>query len=340
MRISTQQMFKPSVDAMQDLSRKLNDVQQQLSSGKRILQPSDDPAGAVQVMRLKEASATYTQFQRNGDAARNRLELEEGTLSSMQDLMQRARELNVQGNNDTYSQDDRAAIATEIDQIIEGMVQLFNTKDASGDYLFSGTASSTEPVRAVSGSVANPDYDPLDPASGPEFVARTWYVYQGDDGERSIKIGPEREVAMGDAGSTLSSLQNGHPLDPQDPANPTGRVVEILDVLQTLSAALRSDYTDTVTTDTLSGLDTLAGFDKAIEEFGLVQAKIGARLNAIDAQSETNDAAIVAIETNRSSIEDLDYAEAAARLNLQLTALQAAQQSFVRIQGLSLFNYL
>jgi flagellar hook-associated protein 3 FlgL len=71
-----------------------------------------------------------------------------------------------------------------------------------------------------------------------------------------------------------------------------------------------------------------------------VRSKVGARLNAIDNQSATNEAAIVALETNRSSIEDLDYAEAAAQLNLQLVALQAAQQSFVRIQGLSLFNYL
>ena len=70
------------------------------------------------------------------------------------------------------------------------------------------------------------------------------------------------------------------------------------------------------------------------------RAKIGARMNAIDDQKTANDAFDLAVTKVRSSLEDLDYAEAISRFNQQLTALQASQQSFFKIQDLSLFNFL
>ena len=71
-----------------------------------------------------------------------------------------------------------------------------------------------------------------------------------------------------------------------------------------------------------------------------LRAKVGARMNAIDDQKDANDAFDLAVTTVRSSLEDLDYAEAISRFNQQLTALQAAQQSFIKIQDMSLFNFM
>ncbi len=300
MRISTQQIFQPGVAAMQDAQVQLGRVQQQLATGQRMLAPADDPAAAVRVLDLKEAVETYRQFQRNGDAVRSRLEQEEGVLQGMQDLLQRVRELNVQGNNDTNNAVDRRAIATEVRQHLEGLVQLVNTRDASGDYIFSG-------FRVGS------------PAFGPDGLGG--FQYEGDSGQRQVQIGPDRLVATGDPASSF--------FDNLVAAG--GGTTNTAAILERLASSLEADS---------GSPDTLTDLSTAMEAIGRVQAQIGARLNAVDAQTGTNDAAIEALEINRSTLEDLDYAEAATRLNLQLVALQAAQQSFVRIQGLSLFNFL
>ena len=80
--------------------------------------------------------------------------------------------------------------------------------------------------------------------------------------------------------------------------------------------------------------------DQAMGNVLNTQVQIGARLNTLDQQAASNDAYTLQLRATLSSLEDLDYAEAVSRMNLQLTGLQAAQQSFVRVQNLSLFNYL
>ena len=70
------------------------------------------------------------------------------------------------------------------------------------------------------------------------------------------------------------------------------------------------------------------------------EAKIGARMNSTEHQDDANSAISLQYQTARSSLQDLDVAQAASDLNRYLVGLQAAQQSFVKVQGLSLFNYL
>ena len=80
--------------------------------------------------------------------------------------------------------------------------------------------------------------------------------------------------------------------------------------------------------------------DTAMNRLLETRAKIGARMNAIDEQRDANDTFSLAVTDVRSTLEDLDYAEAISRFNQQMTALQASQQAFVKIQDMSLFNFL
>lgn len=84
----------------------------------------------------------------------------------------------------------------------------------------------------------------------------------------------------------------------------------------------------------------LAGLDQALDKVTAVRAGIGARLNNLETLEEINQDFKLQMETTLSETQDLDYAEAISRFNLQLTALQAAQQAFVKASGLSLFQYL
>lgn len=298
-RISTAFMFARGVDVMLQKQTELSNTELQLASGKRILKPSDDAAASVQILDLKESQARLEQYQRNGDAAEARLSQEETALEGIGNLLQRVRELAVQGNNSTNNADDRTALAKEIRQHIDNFMQLANTSDANGEYLFSGFRTDTAPISHNGAGT---------------------FTYNGDSGQRIVDIGDSRKVATGDPGSIFMDLSAA--------AGGTTNVGQILYDLATTFEAGNADP------------NALTDIDTAIGSVLNTRAAIGARMNAIDDQKNANEAFDVAINQVRSSLEDLDYAEAISRFNQQLTALQASQQSFLKIQDLSLFNFL
>jgi flagellar hook-associated protein 3 FlgL len=85
---------------------------------------------------------------------------------------------------------------------------------------------------------------------------------------------------------------------------------------------------------------TLAEIDATQNHVLENRARIGMRLGAVARQMDVNEAYVLQLEQTTSLIRDLDYAEAAGRLQFQLTVLQAAQQSFANVQNISLFDYL
>lgn len=183
MRISTSQIFQSGLSAMQGAQSKLNHTSLQMATGRRILTPSDDPGGATQSVQLNAAIKTTEQYQRNVDQAQPRLEQEEAQLVAVGNLLQRARELIVAGNNDTYNPDNRDIIASEIRQLREDMFGLANTQDANGEYLFAGTRSQSSPF--VMGDAGQVRYVG---AEGPGSV-------------REVDISANRRVAIGDTGA-------------------------------------------------------------------------------------------------------------------------------------------
>lgn len=301
MRISTAQIFQQGLDSMLRQQLELSKTQLQLSTGKKINSPSDDPAGAARILDLQQNAAVTQQYQENIIAAQGRLELEDSVLRSATTGLQRARELAVRGLNGSQTAEDRAAIALEIRQINDEIMSLANMKDGNGDYLFAGTRSRTLPFTTNGTGV---------------------FTYNGDQGQRFLQVGPTRQIAVGDSG---------------------------LDVFMKIPDATGAGYQDVFTT-----LDRLASdleanapvgisldqIDNALENMLSVQAIAGARLNAIDREKEVNESMLLEVEKARSAVEDVDIVEAALRLSQQSTVLEAAQQSYVRVQSLSLFNFL
>ena len=138
MRIGTLELFRQGVNAMLDQQTQVVDTQLQLSTGKRINKPSDDPTGAARLLGLSESLKVAQQYQKNADYARSRLELEDADLASVGDALQRVRELTVRALNDTNGAPDRAAIAQEVRQLNNEILALANRKDANGEYIFGG----------------------------------------------------------------------------------------------------------------------------------------------------------------------------------------------------------
>jgi len=166
-RITSGMMLSDAVFNMSDALRQMDDLQRVLSSGKAVNRPSDDPARASDVMRLQSDISRNTQFQRNTVDGMNWLQTTDGVLSSLTDLMHRARQLAVQGANADLPDDARQALSNETQSLIDGAVQISQTTYA-GRYIFSGTATNTAPV-TVAGAAAtyNGDTAGIDREIGP-----------------------------------------------------------------------------------------------------------------------------------------------------------------------------
>lgn len=179
MRISTSQLFQQSLSSMLNQQAELSRANQQMATGKRLLSPSDDPAATARVLGYTEMVYTAEQYKANSQAAQTALSTEETALDQAINLTQRVRELTIQANNDTLSSTERIMIAQEVRLRLDEALSIANLKDASGDFLFSGYQSTTQPF------------------SGSET---TGYVYNGDDGQRLMQVSPERQLPASDSG--------------------------------------------------------------------------------------------------------------------------------------------
>ncbi len=300
MRISTQMMQRLAVGSILDRQSSLSQTQQQLATGRKFLTPSEDPSASTQVLTNNQRLSITKQYQTNADRATSRLESEESILAAAGNSLQRIRELTVQSQNGLLGTNERGAIAAELDQRLAELMDLANSKDGSGEYLFSGFQGNTEPF--------------VNSAPGV-------YDYQGDQGQRKLQVSPTRQIPTSDPGSALFV----------DLPYSGGGTQNIFKTIYDLSTALKSG------TPVGAVLDDI---DTSMDRLFSVRAEIGGRMNSIDSQKNINEQYTVQLEGLLSSIQDLDYAEAIGRLNLQLTGLQAAQQSFQKIQSLSLFNYI
>lgn len=301
MRISTNYIQQQSVDAMLRQQTELAKTQQQISTGERIQSPSDDPVASVRILGIERDLNLTEQYQGNADVAENKLSVTDGVLTSAADILQRIRELAVQGLNDTNDGNARSAIAEEINQLKESLLSLANTTDANGEYLFSGYQSNTQ------------TFDP------------STYVYNGDSGQRNVRVGSGYLVEISEPGDQVFVSTN---LD--------GNTQAIFQTIDDFVTALNNNDLSTAPNNG----DFLSNVDTAMNQVFEARTKVGTRLNAIDQQRAVNEASIASLQSNLSQLKDLDYAEAITRLNQQSVGLQAAQQAYVKVQGLSLFNYI
>ncbi|MCG8416124.1 MAG: flagellar hook-associated protein FlgL [Pseudomonadales bacterium] len=188
MKISTAQLYNLGIQAITSQQQKLAETQAQLSSGKRINLPSDDPTGMAKLLDITAGIDRLDQYASNADFATNSLAQEETVLAQVNTGLLRVRELILQANNATNSASDRTSIAQEIEQRLQEITALANTTDAAGNYIFAGTRTDTVPFSVVNGQV----------------------VYGGDQGQRSVKIGNNTTVRLGDSGdASFLRIRNG-----------------------------------------------------------------------------------------------------------------------------------
>ena len=143
-RITDSMTSRSVLSDLENVYNQVTQTQTELSSGKKLTKPSDDPFGTNQALGYKSELAANVQYQSNVSSATSWLSATDTALSSMNDDLGRARDLAVQGANTSLSQSDKNAIADELDQLAESIKSAGNAQVA-GSYVFSGTKTDTAP---------------------------------------------------------------------------------------------------------------------------------------------------------------------------------------------------
>jgi len=406
MRVSTQQFYFENSLNMSLKSSDINEQTPYISSGKRVLTAKDDAVSFATLTGYKDELSRIKQYQRNIVQAKNSNVLIETSFDLTQDALLQVKELFIQANNSALNDADRTSLAEQAKQNLEQILDIANSQDETGGFIFSGYQIEKQPF------VLQPDNS---------------VIYQGDNGINRLQIANNVSVeinqpgdsafmkvnnALGDfspnyqinnGGATVSKAiianrgnydtsafppgytfdftdadSNGSlevvitdvtstavtTIDPFVPGQPfsfngvevtiegtpnIGDKISIVpdqevSVFETLKAAIDWLNLDTnVANSSQRDIDyghILSQLNTAMNYISSRQGEAGINLKLIDNKSNDHEESKLYLEQGRSSIEDLDYASAISRFEQSKVALQAAQQTFSQIQGLSLFNYI
>lgn len=189
MRISTSQIFDSGVRGIGRNQVELSKLANQMATGRRVVTPEDDPIAASQALVLTQSKAVSEQYLKNQSDAQGKLSIVETQVASVGDLLQSVRARLVEAGSTTLSNSDRSFIAKELEADFSQLMGIANSKDAEGNYLFSGYQGAVKPF-SLSASGA---------------------VYQGDDGQRLVQVSASRQLATNVSGKELfESISNGN----------------------------------------------------------------------------------------------------------------------------------
>jgi flagellar hook-associated protein 3 FlgL len=416
MRLSSIQIYNQALGGIRNATSEVVNTQEQIATNQQVNTPSDDPTASALIINLETELERSRQFQRNIDRIETFLQRGETQINSIEDAIDRVRELVIQSNGVAMTPSSREAIALEIEQKVQELLGYINSRDENGDYIFSGY-NSTEPTFLESDGK---------------------YVFQGDAGERFEQISngiilntnivgkylfdeinmtnvlpdlvPSKENSslaqivelkvkdielfnqeMFPAGSDGYIIEF-NPIDDVFPPSPNFKYINASNgsvsgnIVYDQSFGINSDSFSALTTETpLPGdrfflkpkskdnvLNIISSIGKTIKEYEeindqgesqnelfdnfvssaledlssiqsnlrLGQSDIGSRLNTLDNTKLNQQSLDLISQGLLSDTRDLDYTEAVSRLSFQTFVLEAAQQSFVKVANLSLFNFL
>jgi flagellar hook-associated protein 3 FlgL len=412
-RMSTSQLFNRGLNPMLDIQKAVSKTQEQISTNKRVLTPADDPIAATRILQLNQELAGLDQYNNSLSTLNSRLQREESALNGVSDLIMRAQELIGQSGNGALDRDQRGYIAVELQAVVDGMAQFMNSRDAGGEYLFSGFQGNEQPfVKDAEGR----------------------YQYHGDQGQRFIQVGPVTSVAANDSGHDVfmnipsasptvkssasdtnqaqppasisrvsirdqAAFENFYPesvvieFRPANEITPPGlnyRITQVSDgrvlsdnnvefnngrEIQVAGMSFRIEGRpaegDSFKLESsnqkglLEGLEdyiadlqrlgnspsereqlslsmenTVNNLNKAQDQLIKTTSAIGARLNQVDASKASNEDFELVVRSTLSELSDLDYAKAISQLTQESFVLEAAQNTFTKINRMSLFNLI
>ena len=302
-RISTMMTAQATVNDLAATYEKLATTQQQMASGLRISQPSDDPYGASQVVSWNGQLSALNSYSTSVGDATSWLGVTSGALSDINSSVQRVRELVVEAGNGTMTASDSSSAAAEVNQLIDAIKSSANTT-YDGSYVFSGTATQTAPYATGAGSSD---------------------AYQGNTSAISRAIGPGVSMQVNTDMSQLlgsgSSANDG----------------KLLDTLRTIASDLQSGTT--ASGNALRSTD-LQNLDSNLSTLSTMQASAGAITNRLTLASSRLQDMQQNVTAQVANTQNADFAQTAIQYSTEQAAYTAALKAGATIVQNSLVNFL
>jgi flagellar hook-associated protein 3 FlgL len=279
--------------------------QRMIASGRRLNEPSDDPTGTAHALTVRARTAANAQFQRNIEAARTKLVAADSTLRGTVEALQRASELAIQGGNDANALQARQAIATEVDQILEAIVQQANDRGPDGMRLFGGQEIVAAPYTVT--------------RDGTGKITAVAVNPRGIDGLMPAEVAEGVTVAQGVSGTTAFG-------DLASASNAFDTLIRLRDALNAGNGpAIRAE------------IDNLGIARERVTTAGLL---LGTRLAWLEALENRLKDESLSLANSLGAIEDADLAKAISDLKQIQTFYEGGLAAGARLLQQSLVDFL
>ena len=318
MRLSTAQIYDQQMRGISNSQASWLKSGEQLSTGKRVVKPSDDPVAAAQAVVLSQAQAQTSQYAAARGFATNNISQEETNLQQVTGVVQQAQTIVVAAANGTLSDDDRASYAQQLTGIRDQLLNLANTTDGNGRYMFAGYKTDTAPFTQD----ANGDV-----------------TYVGGDTPISQKVDSNRTMTTNHTGSQVfTSLTSNPTVEPDGSASESNIFTTLNTAINSLNKPL-ADADDATKDQAAAAIDkTNRGLKNSLNNVLKVRSELGTQLNELDNLDSKGDDTKLNQATQMSNLVDVDYTSAISSYTMQQAALQASYQVFSDMSGMSLFK--
>lgn len=318
--ISTSMMYQQQTNSISSANQKWLTAGMKLSTMQRVVNPSDDALAAAQAVRIKQSLGLNEQYQTARNFANTNISLSENVIQNVNNVVFSIQQTLVYAGNTTMSDEERLTLSNQLEGLKEELLGLANTRDGTGNYIFSGFKTDTIPFVK-------------DPVTGE-------VTYQGGDTAISQKVEATRELNVSYLGSDIFLGISSNPVLESD-GTPSG-INGVFDTLDQAIIALKKPIDEAPQADKdayLAAIDKanrgmqnmLTNTSRYQTEMGLSMAELK-NLNDLGGQQNLNG------QERLSNLIDLDPVKGISDYQLNFNALQASYQTFMDMKNLSLFN--
>lgn len=314
MRISTQMMYQQNMRGITNSQAEWIKFGEQMSTGKRVINPSDDPIAASQAVVLSQAQAQNSQYTLARTFATQKVSLEENVLSRATTAITAAQEKIVNAGNGTLSDDNRASLATDLQGIRDQLMNLANSTDGNGRYIFGGYKTEVPPFAQTDGT----------------YSGGTENITQQVDAARSMVIGH-----TGD--KIFNSVTSNAVPEPDGSKSETNLFVMLDTAIAALNTPIEGD--DVAKAKAAEAIDkTNRGLKNSLNNVLSVRAELGTQLSELSSLDSLGADRALGQTQQMSNLVDVDWNAAISSYVMQQAALQASYKTFTDMQGMSLFQ--
>ncbi len=330
MRITNNMSVTGTINNIQVSTGKLDKLNQQLSSGKKISIPSDDPTGTIKAMGYRSNLKEIDQYIRNIDGAKATLDSTDVALNQVTNIMQRVRELGVEAANDTYETNARDAIGDEITQLLDQVVELANTK-VGNKYIFGGFETTDPPFKSYTG-----ESDGSLGGPGGDLTRSDGSVRSNINDKNITKV-----TYIGDAGRIMTEIDE----NVRTSFNVSGQETfldgeNVFEVIMNLRDNIYKEEVTDESGDGNSIQKSLDEMDDSINQILKYRSEAGAKLQRIEQSNSKLENKKISITELLANAEDTDVTKTIMDLKIQESVQRMALSVGASIIQPTLMDFL